>query len=186
MSALRFGLPFAAVILLAAPGVAGPPTPAPAPTVTPTPNNPAENPEDIRARQPRPTPMDTETKFPPPQQSAEDEARSSNRPNEADLLQGERPVLLDGQPFPERQPYDPKFPAAKRTRFVSNEAPGPGDGSLEHPWKDLQQALCALEPGDRLVVASGIYTGSFRVAGACKSGTADAPIQLFARHAFLK
>jgi hypothetical protein len=186
MSALRAGLLLTAAVLLASPGAAGPPGAAPAPTPTPTPHNPAENPEDIRARQPRPTPMDTETKFPPPQQSAEEEARTSNRPNEADLLPGERPVLLDGRPFPERQPYDPKFPAAKRTRFVSIEASAPGDGSLEHPWKDLQQALCALEPGDRLVVASGIYTGPFRVAGACRSGTADAPIQVFARHAFLK
>jgi len=188
MNARRFRFLLAAVVLLAASSSARPQAPAPGPTATPTPQpqNPAENPEDIRARQPRPTPLDTETKFPPPQQSAEEEARSSNRPNEADLLPGERAVLLDGRPFPERQPYDPKFPAARRTRFVSVEASGPGDGSLEHPWKDLQQALCALEPGDRLVVASGIYTGSFRVAGACNSGTADAPIQVFARHAFLK
>jgi hypothetical protein len=160
--------------------------PTPPPTPTPSSVNPAENPEDIRARQPRPTPLDTETKFPPPQQSKEDEARDSNRPNEGDLLQGERPVLLDGRPFPERRPYDPKFPEGRRTRFVSIEATEAGDGSLEHPWNDLQKALCALEPGDRLVVASGIYTGSFRVAGACRDGTAEAPIQVFARHAFLK
>ena len=96
-------------------------------------------------------------------------------------------VLLDGAPFPERQPYDPKFPEARSgCASPRPRRPAPGDGSLEHPWKDLQQALCALEPGDRLVVASGIYTGSFRVAGTCRSGTAEAPIQVFARHAFLK
>jgi len=184
MKARRAGILLFAGSLFAAFGTAL--APAPPPTPTPTPHNPSENPEDIRARQRRPTPLDTETKFPPPQQSAEEEARSSNNPVEADLLQGEKPVLLDGRPFPERQPYDPKFPNAKRTRFASNEATGPGDGTLEHPWKDLQQALCALEPGDRLVVASGIYTGPFRVAGACRAGTADAPIQVFARHAFLK
>ena len=161
---------------------------APPPTATPTPaaHNPQENPEDVRARLPRPTPMDTETKFPPPQQAPDEEARTANAPSEETLLPGERPVLLDGQPFPERRPYDPGFPRERRTRFVSIEAEGPGDGSLERPWKDLQQALCALEPGDRLVVASGIYTGSFRVAGTCRSGTKEAPIQVFARHAFLK
>jgi hypothetical protein len=159
-----------------------PPTPTPART----PNNPAENPEDIRARLPRPTPLDTETKFPPPQQPPEKEAVESNAPGEPDKLGGERPVLLDGKPFPERRPYDPKFPDAKRTRFASAEAKDAGDGTLERPWRDLQKALCALEPGDRLVVASGIYTGAFRVDGPCRAGTAEAPIQVFARHAFLK
>ncbi|HEX4439518.1 MAG TPA: right-handed parallel beta-helix repeat-containing protein [Thermoanaerobaculia bacterium] len=162
------------------------PTPA-AQSAKPTPNNPSENPEDIRARLPRPTPLDTETKFPPPQQPPDKEAIESNAPGEPDKLGGERPVLLDGKPFPERRPYDPKFPDAKRTRFASAEAKDAGDGTLEHPWRDLQHALCALEPGDRLVVASGIYTGAFRAGGgACRDGSADAPIQVFARHAFLK
>ncbi len=179
---------FAAVAaaLLGAACASAQPAPTPPPLPTPTPHNAAENPEDVRARMPRPTPLDTETKFAPPQQTREEEARRANPPNEEDLLPGERPVLLDGRPFPERQPYDPKFPTARRTRFVSVEASGPGDGTLERPWRDLQQALCALEPGDRLVVASGIYTGSFRVADACRNGTAEAPIQVFARHAFFK
>lgn len=166
------------------------PTSAAAPPTTPTPrvtpHNAAENPEDIRARLPRPTPLDLETKFPPPQQPPDKEAVEANAPGEPDKLGGERPVLLDGKPFPERRPYDPKFPDARRTRFVSLEAKDPGDGTLEHPWRDLQHALCALEPGDRLVVASGIYTGAFRVGGGCREGTAAAPIQVFARHAFLK
>jgi len=193
MRARTLGAALAAAALVASLRCAKGPAPsAPPPTPTPTPrgasatHNPAENPEDIRARLPRPTPLDTETKFPPPQQSPEKEAVESNAPGEPDKLGGERPVLLDGRPFPERRPYDPKFPDAKRTRFASAEAAAPGEGTLEHPWRDLQQALCALEPGDRLVIASGIYTGAFRVGGSCRSGTADAPIQVFARHAFLK
>lgn len=184
MSARRLA---AALALVACARVASAQTAAPSPPPrTPTPANASENPEDIRARLPRPTPLDTETKFPPPQQPPEKEAVESNAPGEPDKLGGERPVLLDGKPFPERRPYDPKFPDAKRTRFASAEAKDAGDGTLEHPWRDLQQALCALEPGDRLVVASGIYTGAFRVGGPCRPGRADAPIQLFARHAFLK
>jgi len=163
------------------------PGPVPAPTPTPTPPSASDNPEDVRARMPaRPTPFHSETKFAPPQQSAEEEELKSNRPVEPDLLHGEPAIFLSGVPFPARRPYDPKFPEARRMRYVSADAAAPGDGSSERPWKDLQEALCRLEPGDRLLIASGIYVGAFRVAGACRDGTAQAPIQVFARHAFLK
>ncbi len=176
----------AALLLAWAAGAAAAPQPA-APTPTPTPGRASDNPEDVRARMPRrPTPFEPESKFPPPQQSAEEEARKSNAPAEPDLLHGEPAILLDGQPFPERKPYDPHFPEARRMRYAAADAASAGDGSAGHPWKDLQDALCRLEPGDRLVVASGIYAGSFRVAGSCRDGTAEAPIQVFARHAFLK
>ena len=162
-------------------------TAGPQPVPTATPARASDNPEDERARMPRrPTPVQPDTKFPPPQQSADEEKRESNAPAEPDLLPGEPAVLLDGQPFPPRSAYDPKFPEPRRTRYVSADAKGPGDGSAEHPWSDLQDALCRLEPGDRLAIASGIYSGSFRIAGSCRSGTAEAPIQIFARHAFLK
>jgi hypothetical protein len=134
----------------------------------------------------RPSPPQPESKFPPPQQSVEEEKRMSNRPGEPELLHTEPAVFLAGAPFPEKSDYDPNFQAPRRTLYVSAEAKSPGDGSLERPWMDLQDALCRLEPGDRLVLAAAIYAGSFRVAGPCRSGTADAPIQVFARHAFLK
>ena len=182
-SLAALALAFAAACSSRAPS----PPQSPPPTPTAPPHNAAENPEDVRARvRFRPTPPQPESKFPPPQQSAEEEARTSNPAVEPDLLHGEPPILLDGKPFPERTPYDPKFRQARRTRYVAADASGTGDGSPEHPWKDLQQALCGLEPGDRLVLAAGIYAGSFRIAGSCRSGTADAPIQVFARHAFLK
>src|SRR6185295_2054093 len=118
----------------------------------------------------------------------EAEDRESNRPNEPDLLHTESAVFLNGEPFPEKRVYDPNFPEAVRVRYVS---PGAGssiveDGSLERPWRDLQRALCGLEPGDRLVLAAEVYTGSFRVGEGCRSGTAGKPIQVFGRHAFLK
>ena len=181
------GLALAALLAACTTRPASGPAAAPAPRPTATPGRASDNPEDVRARMPlRPTPFQPESKFPPPQQSAEEEERKSNRPGEPDLLHGEPAILLDGEPFPERKPYDPKFPEARRMRYVAADAAGTGDGSAEHPWKDLQDALCRLEAGDRLVVASGIYAGSFRVAGTCRSGTAEAPIQIFARHAFLK
>ncbi len=110
----------------------------------------------------------------------------SNRPGEPELLHTEPAVFLAGEPFPAKSVYDPNFPAPRRTFYVNPDSKTPGDGTLEHPWIDLQDALCRLEPGDRLVLAAAIYAGSFRVAGPCRSGTADAPIQIFARHAFLK
>jgi hypothetical protein len=191
----RLGFLLALVTLLAAcatppaastAGAAGTSAPPP-PALTPTPGRASDNPEDVRARMPmRPTPYQHETKFPPPQQSPEEEEKKSNSPIEPDLLHGEPAVLLDGNPFPPRKPYDPKFPEAKRNRYVSADAKEAGDGSAEHPWSSLQDALCRLEPGDRLLVASGIYAGSFRIGTGCQSGTAEAPIQVFARHAFLK
>jgi hypothetical protein len=177
-------LGFAAALLVLAAALAAA---APTPTPTPTPGRASDNPEDVRARMPaRPTPYQNETKFPPPQQSPEEEEKKSNSPVEPDLLHGEPAVMLDGDPFPARIPYDPKFPEAKRMRYVSADAKDAGDGSAEHPWSNLQDAFCRLEPGDRLLIASGIYAGSFRIGGACKSGTPEAPIQVFARHAFLK
>ena len=161
----------------------------PTPTPTPVPPRASENPEDSRARMPlRPTPFQPESKFPPPQQSEEEEERKANKPGEPELLHGEPAVFLDGQPFPEKQLYEPKLPQARRLRYAAADAKDAGDGSAERPWKDLQSALCSLEPGDRLVVASGIYAGAFRVTAAagCRDGTPEAPIQFFARHAFLR
>jgi hypothetical protein len=134
----------------------------------------------------RPLPPQPENKFPPPQQSEEEEKASSNRPGEPELLRQEPAILLGGKPFPEKRNYEPHFPASKRDRFVNIELPSNGDGSEAHPWNDLQKALCALEPGDRLVLAAGIYTGSFRVGSDCHDGTAEWPIQVYSRHAFLK
>jgi hypothetical protein len=136
----------------------------------------------------RPTPFDVESKFPPPQQSEEEEERRANKPGEPELLHGEPAVFLDGQPFPERQLYEPKFPEAKRLLYVDAAAAAPGEGTAEHPWRDLQHALCSAQPGDRIVVANGIYTGAFRATASagCRDGRADAPIQLFARHAFFR
>ncbi len=173
-------------LVLAAACAATPPSSAPAapPTPTAAPLPTPENPPDARARMPlRPTPPQPESTFPPPQLS---DAAEDPSPSGDELLPGEVAVLLDGAPFPEKKTYDPKFPEARRIRYVAADASGPGDGSQEYPWKDLQEALCRLEPGDRLLLAAGIYEGAFRVAGPCLSGTAGAPIQVFARDAFLK
>ena len=54
-----------------------------------------------------------------------------------------------------------------------------GDGSFEHPWNDLQTALCVLEPGDRLLIMGGGYPGPFAIDGDCKDGTAEKPIEVY-------
>jgi hypothetical protein len=159
----------------------------PPPPPNRTPGGPSDNPEDVRARMPyRPTPPQPESKFPPPQQSAEEEEREANKANEPDLLHVQPSIRLDGAPFPKKITYEPGLVEAKRLRYVSGEAAAGGDGSAEHPWNDLQEALCQLVPGDRLLLTPAIYEGSFRVGSSCHGGTADAPIQVFARHAFLK
>jgi len=152
-----------------------------------TPGGPSDNPEDVRARMPyRPTPPQPESKFPPPQQSAEEEEREANKANEPDLLHVQPSILLDGAPFPKKITYEPGLVEAKRLRYVSADAAAGGDGSADHPWNNLQEALCQLIPGDRLLLTPAVYEGSFRIGSSCHGGTADAPIQVFARHAFLK
>jgi Right handed beta helix region len=88
-----------------------------------------------------------------------------------------QPNFVSGKPFPPVTPLASTLPAEKRTVFVAAEAP-PGDGSEARPWNDLQAALRALSPGDRLRVRAGRYAGSFRVDESCRDGTKSAPIQV--------
>jgi hypothetical protein len=150
------------------------------------PKAPPQNPPDTRAAIPRPKPPVPESKFPPPQQSEEEERRRANPPSEPAKLAVDPSVFLDGQPFPEKHLYDPKVPDARRTFYVTAEAGPEGDGSAARPWRSLQPSLCRLQPGDRLVLLAGIYDGSFSVGGSCRDGTAEAPIQVWAHHSFLK
>jgi hypothetical protein len=70
-------------------------------------------------------------------------------------------------------------PTAERTFYVRRGADPGGDGSIEKPWRDAQEALCLLAPGDRLVFTPATYRPPLIVGEACKDGTAERPIQLF-------
>lgn len=87
-------------------------------------------------------------------------------------------VMLDGKPFPAAHPFEAKLPKPRRVLYVVGASPKRGDGSEARPWNDLQAALEALEPGDRLVVKAGAFPGSFRIDGHCREGTSQAPIQV--------
>ena len=86
-------------------------------------------------------------------------------------------LMLDGKPFPPVAPFHATLPPPRRTLFA---APGkePGDGSEAHPWSDLQAALCALGPGDRLRVRAGEYPGGLRIAEPCRDGGSKEPIEV--------
>ena len=96
---------------------------------------------------------------------------------DADALQTWPAVLLNGKPFPPVSPRAVKLPEPERTLFVSAGKEN-GDGSEQHPWNDLQAALCALGPGDRLRVRVGTYAGGLRVDEPCRDGTPENPIQV--------
>jgi len=87
-------------------------------------------------------------------------------------------VTLNGKTFPAVTPYVAKVPPPVRAFFVSASGPA-GDGSAEHPWTDLQEALRALSPGDRLTVRPGTYAAEFRIDKACRDGSEGRPIQVF-------
>lgn len=73
----------------------------------------------------------------------------------------------------------PETPPAGRTLHVASGATAGGDGSWEHPWKDLQESLCRLEPGDRLLVLAGGYPGPLSVGEECQDGTPEKPIEVY-------
>jgi hypothetical protein len=102
-----------------------------------------------------------------------------------ELLGVEQAVLLDGKPFPRRQPYPAAAPEPRRTFYISASGK-PGDGTEAKPWGDLQGALSELSAGDRLVVLPGVYGGAFRVDDSCRSGKPRAWIQVVSRKATLR
>lgn len=103
---------------------------------------------------------------------------------EAEKLRVDPTITLDGKPFPDLEESPVRFAEPRRLLYVSADATVEGDGSEARPWKELQPALCRLEPGDRLVLLPGVYLGAVRVGESCKPGRADAPIQVFGEEAF--
>jgi hypothetical protein len=72
-------------------------------------------------------------------------------------------------------------PAIARTLYVRSGGDGPGDGSLERPWADLQSAFSELGPGDRLVLLPGRYEGPYVIDNPCADGTEEAPIEVWGK-----
>ncbi len=104
--------------------------------------------------------------------------------SEAEKLRVDPTISLEGKPFPEIEESPARFAEPRRVFYVSADAKVEGDGSETRPWKELQAALCRLEPGDRLVLLPGLYSGAVRIGESCKPGRADAPIQVFGEEAF--
>ncbi|MBM65313.1 MAG: hypothetical protein CMH55_03650 [Myxococcales bacterium] len=88
-------------------------------------------------------------------------------------------VLGEAFPAMEATP-SPTLPEPLRTRYADPAGVPGGIGTEEAPFEDLQVALRALEPGDRLVVKKGVFRGHFAVDDLCQRGEEDAPIQVIA------
>lgn len=88
------------------------------------------------------------------------------------------PVLLEGKPFPAQSDHTVELASPRRTFFVTAGQRRGGNGTRAKPWTDLQAALRALRPGDRLVVGAGSYPGAFRVDESCKDGEPNLSIQI--------
>lgn len=104
---------------------------------------------------------------------------------EPDRLRADPIVLMDGQAFPLLEEVKTRFAEPRRVFYANSGASAEGDGTEAKPWKDVQKALFRLQPGDRLVLQPGVYTGPWVVGEGCRDGTADAPIQLFGEESFL-
>jgi len=95
------------------------------------------------------------------------------------LDEGENP-RGDGNRDAPRVSLEDLPPARGKVYYLWSQAEPGGDGSETHPWQDLQSALCRLEPGERLILLTGNYTGPFRIDADCANGTLEAPIELYA------
>ena len=73
------------------------------------------------------------------------------------------------------------FPTATKEIFIAPDGDPNGDGSLERPWNDLQQAINAATPGTHIICRGGTYypkkqgDGKYTVR-IKNNGTAEAPI----------
>lgn len=110
---------------------------------------------------------------PEAKESAREEREQMDAQVDEDKLPIDISVLLGGKPFPQPLEYKNPTPAPKRRIEISDK-------------DDLQAALRKLEPGDQLVLSPGAYEGSFTIDETCRNGTAEAPIQIFARGAVLR
>src|SRR5262245_16206250 len=161
----------------------GPPqAPSASPTPEPTPAIPTPPPTIA------PTPARPQT---PPQRLTEAQLNASEpysgpMPIEPDKTPSEPSVSVNGKPFPTPPSFAPRLPPPLRTFYAMPSVAEEGDGSEARPWKDLQAALCALSPGDRLIVKPGVFLGSFEVSGPCRDGTEEAPIQVVMKGAILR
>ncbi|MFN2387768.1 MAG: right-handed parallel beta-helix repeat-containing protein [Thermoanaerobaculia bacterium] len=104
---------------------------------------------------------------------------------EPDRLRADPAVLMDGQPFPLLEEVKTRFREPRRVFYANGGVPADGDGTEAKPWKDVQKALCRLQPGDRLVLQPGVYSPPWVIGEGCRDGTADAPIQVFGEESFL-
>ena len=102
------------------------------------------------------------------------EAASSPAPVEPD----DPTYVTVGTPIPTKP-----FPAALHTYFIApNGSDDGGDGTLEHPWFNLQYAIDHAVPGDHIVCRGGVYKPTMKKDGTkytiriTTSGTAQQPI----------
>ena len=85
--------------------------------------------------------------------------------------------ITEGTPIPTKA-----FPTPQQELYIAPDGNDQtGDGTKDHPWRDLQRAVNAAQPGTHIVCRGGTYRqqvqgdGKFTVR-ISTSGTADAPI----------
>lgn len=110
-------------------------------------------------------------------------SEDTQRVSAANLLIDKAPipsVLFNGKDWPIIKPFYPEISKQKNILYVSPTTANNGDGSENNPWNDLQSALCKLNPGDRLILMPGTYSGRFDISeeNGCQDGAEQYPIQL--------
>ena len=98
----------------------------------------------------------------------------SNTPAEND--DDDPTYITEGTPVPTKP-----FPTALNTVYIAPNGNNSNDGSLEHPWLDLQYAVSKAQPGTHIVCRGGTYKPSKNSDGKYtirikSSGTEDNPI----------
>jgi hypothetical protein len=71
------------------------------------------------------------------------------------------------------------IPCVATDHYVSTTGSDSGDGTVNSPWRTIQRAASAVNPGDRVTVGDGVYNETVAIT---RGGTPRAPVVFVAQH----
>ena len=101
-----------------------------------------------------------------------------DNPFGAGLLQSKPELLMAGEAWPPTIEDGWEGPTPDRIFYVGPGGSDEAFGGRDEPWASVQNSLCRLRAGDRLVLLSGNYMGPFFIDDDCVSAPANRWIEV--------